>query len=149
MWDQQHDDVIKWKHFPRYWPFVRGIHMSPVNSPHRGQWRRALMFSLICAWINGWKNNRKGGYLRRHSAHYDVTVMTWKLLINGLLWWESLPKRPVMRITFPCHDTLIQRGTTEKESHDGVHFIPTSQYSRKCICVYDLPGLFVNLNILQ
>ena len=33
----QHDDVIKWKHFPRYWPFVRGIHRSPVNSPHKGQ----------------------------------------------------------------------------------------------------------------
>ena len=45
---------IKWKHFPRYWPFVRGIHRPPVNSPHKGQWRRALMFSLICAWINGW-----------------------------------------------------------------------------------------------
>ena len=44
-----HDDVIKWKHFPRYWPFVRGIHGSPVNSPHKGQWRGALMFSLICA----------------------------------------------------------------------------------------------------
>ena len=43
-----HDDVIKWKHFPRYWPFVRGIHRSPVNSPHKGQWRGALMFSLIC-----------------------------------------------------------------------------------------------------
>ena len=42
-----HDDVIKWKHFPRYWPFVRGIHRSPVNSPHKGQWRGALMFSLI------------------------------------------------------------------------------------------------------
>ena len=27
-----HDDVIKWKHFPHYWPFVRGIHRSPVNS---------------------------------------------------------------------------------------------------------------------
>ena len=49
-----HDDVIKWKHFPRYWPFVRGIHRSPVNSPHKGQWRGALMFSLICAWINDW-----------------------------------------------------------------------------------------------
>ena len=24
-----HDDVIKWKHFPRYWPFVQGIHRSP------------------------------------------------------------------------------------------------------------------------
>ena len=47
-----HDDVIKWRHFPRYWPFVRGIHRSPVNSLHKGQWRGALMFSLICAWIN-------------------------------------------------------------------------------------------------
>ena len=28
-----HDDVIKWKHFSRYWPFVRGIHRWPVNSP--------------------------------------------------------------------------------------------------------------------
>ena len=53
-----HDDVIKWKHFPRYWPFVRGIQRSPVNSPHKGQWRGALMLSLICAWINGWVNNR-------------------------------------------------------------------------------------------
>ena len=39
-----HDDVIKWKYFPRYWPFVRGIYRSPVNSPHKGQWRGALMF---------------------------------------------------------------------------------------------------------
>ena len=43
-------DVIKWKHFPRYWPFVRGIHRWPVNSPHKGKWCGALMFSLICAW---------------------------------------------------------------------------------------------------
>ena len=43
-----HDDVIKWKHFPRYWPFVRGIQRSLVNSPQKGQWRGALMLSLIC-----------------------------------------------------------------------------------------------------
>ena len=73
---QQHDDVIKWKHFPRYWPFVRGIHRSPVNSPHKGQWRRALMFSLICVLINGWVNNGEGDDLRRYRAHYDVTVMS-------------------------------------------------------------------------
>ena len=46
-----HDDVIKWKPFPRYWPFVRGIHRSPVNSLHKGQWRGASIFSLICAWL--------------------------------------------------------------------------------------------------
>ena len=72
---KSHDDVIKWKHFPRYWPFVRGIHRSRVNSPHKGQWRGALMFSLIYARMNEWVNNREAGDLRRHRAHYDVTVM--------------------------------------------------------------------------
>ena len=73
-----HDDVIKWKHFPRYWPFVRGIHRSPVNSPHKGQWHGALMFSLICVWINDKVNNREAGDLRRYHSHYDVIVMYWK-----------------------------------------------------------------------
>ena len=75
--DYLHDGVIKWKHFPRYWPFVRGIHRGPVNSPHKGQWRGAWMFSLICVWINGWVNNREAGDLRRNRAHYNVTVMTY------------------------------------------------------------------------
>ena len=72
-----HDDVIKWNHFPRYWPFVRGIHRSPVNSHHKGQWLGALMFSLICTWINGWAKNREAGDLRRHRAHYVVIGM-WR-----------------------------------------------------------------------
>ena len=71
-----HDDVIKWEHFPRNWPFVRGIHRSPVNSPHIGQWRGALMVSLICVWINDWVDNREAGDLRRYRAHYGVIVMT-------------------------------------------------------------------------
>ena len=71
----RHDDVIKWKHFRRYWPFVRRIHRSPVNSPHKGQWRGALMYFWICVWINGWVNTREAGDLRRYRAHYDVTVM--------------------------------------------------------------------------
>ena len=75
---KNHDDVIKWKHFPRYWTFVRGIHRSPVNSPHKDQWRGALMFTLICARINGWVNNRMAGDLRRYRAHYDITVMSWQ-----------------------------------------------------------------------
>ena len=51
----------------------------PVNSPHKGQWRRALMFTLICARIKGWVNNRKAGDLRRNHVHYDVTVMIHQL----------------------------------------------------------------------
>ena len=67
-----YDDVIKWKHFSRYWPFVQGIHRSPMNSPHKGQWHGALMFPLICVWIKGCANNREAGGLRRH---YDITIM--------------------------------------------------------------------------
>ena len=48
---------------------------SPVNSPHKGQWRGALIFSLICTRINDWVNNREAGDLRRHRGHYDVSVM--------------------------------------------------------------------------
>ena len=53
-----HDDVIKWKHFPRRWPFVWEIHRSSVNSPHKGQWRGALIF----------KNTKT------HTAH---TIVSW------------------------------------------------------------------------
>ena len=69
---QCHDDVIKWKHFPRHWQFVR----YPRWIPHtKGQWREALVFSLICVWTNGWVNSRKAGDLRRYHAHYDIIVM--------------------------------------------------------------------------
>ena len=61
-------------------PFVRGIHRSPVNSPLKGQRRRALMFSLICAWINGGVNNREAGDLGRHRCHYDAIVVEWNQL---------------------------------------------------------------------
>ena len=83
-----HDDVIKGKHFPRYWPFERGINRSPVNSPRKDQWRGALLFSLICAWINAWVNNREVGGLRRHRVHYYVTVMlkTKPRILSRALW---------------------------------------------------------------
>ena len=122
----RHDDVIKWKHFPRYWPFVRGIHRSPVNSPHKGQWRGAVMFSLICTWINSWVNNPEAGELRRHRAHCDVSVMRaasvghmdkegWlDVFYSGIFWptsrnasWD-IGKRTIVphftgrRITYPA-----------------------------------------------
>ena len=45
-----------------------------ADSPGKGQWREALIISLNC-WTKGWANNRDAGDLRRHRAHYDVTVM--------------------------------------------------------------------------
>ena len=57
----------------------------PVNSPHKGQWRGALMFLFICAQINDWVNKREAGDLRRHRGHYDVIVM---------IEWKKLPTCP-------------------------------------------------------
>ena len=82
---RKHDDVIKCKHFPRYWPFVRGIHRSPVNSPHKGQRRGTLMLPFICARIDSRVNNGEAGDLRRHRGHYDVIVMT--VAHNALTYW--------------------------------------------------------------
>ena len=75
----QHDDVIKWKHFPRYWPFVREIHWSPVNSPHKGQWRGALLFSLIRA-------------------------MNKRLSKQSRGWWFETPSRSVWHL---CNEAML------------------------------------------
>ena len=93
-----HDDIIKWELFLRYWPFVWVIDRSPVNSPHKGQWRGALMFSLICVWLNGWVSNRVAGDLRRYRAHYDVTVMGK---------FHSAHRRPVMCKPLPCQGIIM------------------------------------------
>ena len=68
-----------WRHqmetFSALLAFCAGNSPVPVNSPHKGQWRGALMFTLICAQINDWVNNHEAGDLRRHLDHYDVSVM--------------------------------------------------------------------------
>ena len=75
------------RHSSRYLPFVRGIHRSPVNFPHKGQWRGALVFSLIFVWIIGWVNNREAGNLRRYRAYYDVSVITLSWSIICIDWY--------------------------------------------------------------
>ena len=84
-----HDGVIKWTRFLRYLPFVRGIHRSPVNSPHKGQWRWALMFSLICSWTNCWVNNRNADDLGRHCVNDDVTVMSLDFSFILISTWRQ------------------------------------------------------------
>ena len=69
-----------WRHqmetFSALLAICAGNSPVPVNSSRKGQWRGALMFTLIWAPINGWVNNCEAGELRRYRAHYDVIVMT-------------------------------------------------------------------------
>ena len=81
-WEVVSHEGSWWRHqmetFPRYWPFVRGIHRSPVNSPHKGQCRGALMFSLICVWTNGWVNIRNCiFYIQQSWMKQYIQVREW------------------------------------------------------------------------
>ena len=86
-----HDDIMKWKQFPRYWPFVWGIHRSSVNSPHKGQWRWALMFSLMNKRLSkqswGWWFETPSHPLWHHfnGFHTALPAHTYKL------WWKDHP----------------------------------------------------------
>ena len=64
-----HGDVIKWKHFPRYWPGHWWILHTKASDAEFS------CFLWSPPWINGWVNGREAGELRLHRAHYDVIVM--------------------------------------------------------------------------
>ena len=81
-WQQSPGPLPMPQHFPHFWPFVRGIHQSQLDSLHKGQWCRALMLSLIFASTKSWANNRDAGDLRSQHAHYNVTVMYQWLTIK-------------------------------------------------------------------
>ena len=91
------------------------------NSLHKGQWRGALMFSLICVWINDWVNNREAGDLRRYRAHCDVTVMSLMglcpslylvgLLTSGFKTCGNVACGPWWRYWMETFSTLLARCT--------------------------------------
>ena len=78
-----HYDVINWKHFLRYWPFVRGIHRWPVDSPHKGPvTTQTFDVTLLLVWTNGWTNTRLTGNSRRHDCHLTLPqCLTFTLVI--------------------------------------------------------------------
>ena len=112
----------------RYWPFVRGIHRSPVNSSHKDQWRAALVFSLISAWTNGWifhifatreKTVVCVGHSCRSSYILPTITVHWNVLTSLVLkpeysgkpsqyrccWWPGPNNRVAM---YERHNDVIK-----------------------------------------
>ena len=89
-----------WRHqmeiFSALLAICAGNSPVPVNSPHKGQWRGALMFSLICVWINGWVNNGEAGDLKRHRSHYDVIVIIHQRQIYAKISFSCSKRQWVM-----------------------------------------------------
>ena len=88
-----HDDVIKGKHFPRYLPYVRGIHrwIPRTKASNAELW--CFLWSAP-DWIHGWVNNREACDLRRHRAHYDIIVM-----LTGHYWGTHMTNRHFVFLT--------------------------------------------------
>ena len=131
---------------------MRGIHRSPVISPHKGHWRCALIFSLICTLINSWVNNREAGDLKRHRAHYDVTLMVFmscrmigyhslyllRLLVVVILmkFWLNLQMRfyfftlvrPHTKLVFPENISYVPQMLPRLR----LKLIWTGAYNNKC-----------------
>ena len=137
-----HDDVIKWKYFPHYWPYLRGIHRSPVNIPHKGHRHGALMFSLICARINGWVNNREAGDLRRHHAHYDFTIMGISMWHKAITWTNAdclTVKSSLMKFKSKT-TTFFQENAFDMAPHKIIAFLCSPKYDLSdlvLICIHD------------
>ena len=96
----------------------------PAQRP--GQWRGALIFSLICAWIKGWVNNRETGDLRRHRAHYDVTVKwSWRKWLQrtdtkppqNITWYNFVFGEVLRCITWFLHLIVLFRSRTRTSLH--------------------------------
>ena len=78
---------VRWVSCQLMWEYITYITPSLIvwdrsHTTHKGQWHGTLMLSLICAWINGWVNNRKAGDLRRNRIHYDAIVMNNVIYIH-------------------------------------------------------------------
>ena len=66
-----HDDAIKGKYFPRYWPFLQGIHRS------QRQGTRSLDVFFDLRLNKRLSKQSRGWWFGRHLAHCDVTVMSY------------------------------------------------------------------------
>ena len=119
--DSHHDDVIKWKHFPRYRPFVKEIHLSqrPVT--------QSFDVSLICTRTNGWRNYRDAGDLKRttlslwrHRNANQITQHTFRVTAS-----KHVRERSATRCFYLCCRVRCCICNTMVCIHAYVNFVKT------------------------
>ena len=104
------------------------VENSPVNFPHKGQWRGALVFSLIWACTNGWVKTRNAGDLRRHSAHYGVTVVETLFVDARSVHWSRFPLWRTNNVSLAWSDHYLSVGCLPSSACQSAHL---STYPRK------------------
>ena len=135
-----------WLAYNAIWKRVLSTIWSPVNSPHKVQWRGALMFPLICVW-NGWVNNREASDLRLYCAHYDVIVMTlgYQIQHNLLI---TVPALHISTSFLWCYSFLVCRKYWHNEalsewlSYVRRHIQMYCRVRNNCVQLTNVPEMY-------
>ena len=149
-----HDDVIKWNHFPRYWPFLRGFHRSPVNSPHKGQGRgglfnlrlnKRLSKQLWGRWFETpsrplWRHCNDIKYCNNPQAHIGTIR---ELQVLSQFTYAIYLKLYVQRFDLLHDCTLMLRNLTHILLHFNEVVIIGNPYPRRMICICICRYLFI------
>ena len=90
-WWRTHNHFMTWKHFPNHWLFVRGLHRSLVDSPHKESVMGTLMFSLMLSWTSCCTISQVTSHLRHHD-------FMWRNYNNGPHWWMNSPAKENMNL---------------------------------------------------
>ena len=122
-----------WRHqtetFTALLAICAGNSPVPVNSTHKGQWCGALMFPLICAWINAWVNNPEAGDLRRNGAHYDVSVMINSLYkVTSTAFYGGATVDQSIKYTLIISIWILNRDFNGTHNHIRYH----KDFEKKC-----------------
>ena len=124
-----------------------GLHLSPVVSPHKGQWRGALIFSLTCAWANGWANNRDTGDFGRHGAHCDVTAMVnFEVALLSLWQVYNYPSNNAV-ILKHCGDVIISTKASQISGASIVYSTLCSGTDQRKHQTFASPALWGNSSV--
>ena len=134
-----HNDVMTWKCFLHYWPFVWGIHRSPVDSPHKGpEMQRFDVFFCLFA-ISCWTNSPVASDFRCLNSHVTLQEWFWYITFWSLsfwkkifLFWQVIPE-PIMTQFTDMHCNVLP---IEHKVIQNVLFGIYSKSCGSCVCCW-------------
>ena len=111
----------------------------PVNSPHKGQWRGALMFCLIYVWNNSCAKNGNAGDLRRHRSHNDFIIIRTLPIIpkKNLISPSGVPLLPLLSYQIGLCTCVymgineLMRCPNQLIAIRNMHFVPYGTISKE------------------
>ena len=140
-----HDDVIKFKHFLRYWPFVWGIHRTPVTGEFptqrpvtrsfgdlrpRSLWRHCNARSDN---VNKTAKNRRLPILCHTSPYRNLTFAQNKQQEHGKIRIWKLRFQIVIS-NDQCNNVLYITNIYGTLNHANMHIRFVAALVSRCVC---------------